>query len=443
MQSQQMPQNHMPCSNLKNDLLAEQSVLGSIMQDRNAYVIAKQTIENEKYFYFAKNRLIWQALSELIKQDQPIDHVTIRNSLIKQINDGKISLDDIFEIYNSVPTSAHCTHYAEIVAEYYRVRQMEKAYTAAQAALSEGGESRLIWEDVSRKTTSLFREKETEYSIHELMEELSNVPSTGQWGISWGIPAIDSIIREFAPESVIILGARPGHGKTTLALQLMEGWAEVGHKIFFQSMEMTKKELYIRRLSRLSGIESWKIKRGPNYQRNVDNSDYDMLTNMAASKIYDREKNLIINTRAGLSPEEISLNIRMAYETHGVNFFVLDHFHRIRFGGRGELGEQEQGLELILSTCRNLKITPLILSQLNRSVESRDDSDPQLTDLRHCGRLEEAANIVMFLYWQYQRTRDEADKNHIKITVGKNRDGVIGKINMRFIPETYSFKSEV
>jgi replicative DNA helicase len=438
-----MGQNPTQCSNPKSDLLAEQSVLGSIMQDRTAYVIAKQTIENAQYFYFAKNRLIWQALAELIKQDKPIDTVTLHDILFKQIADGKIGMEDILEISDVVPSSAHCAHYAEIVAEYYRVRQMEKAYTEAHIALNEGGESKLVWEDVSRKTTGLFREKEKEYSIHELMEELSLVPADGQWGIPWGIPSLDQNLREFAPESIIILGARPGHGKTAFALQLMEGWANFGHRVFFQSMEMTKKELYLRRLSRLSGIEEWKIKRGPNYKHNVNNADYDFLINSAASKIYDIEKKLIINTRGGLSPEEISLNIQMAYETHGVNFFVLDHFHRVKFGGKGNIGEQEEGLELILSTCRNLKITPIILSQLSRSIESREDHEPQLTDLRFCGRLEEAANLVLFLYWKYQRTRDDADKNSMKVTCAKNRSGSIGAVNMRFFPETYSFKSDV
>jgi replicative DNA helicase len=204
---------------------------------------------------------------------------------------------------------------------------------------------------------------------------------------------------------------------------------------------MSTKEIYLRRLARMSGIPMWRIKRGPRYPENRDNPEYDHIISHAASMIYDKRNSYIINDRSGLSPEEIALNIRIEYETHGIDFFALDHFHRVNFGSMSHeyRHAQEEGLELILSTCRNLGITPIILAQLNRSVESRDDREPQLTDLRECGRLEEAANIVLMLYWRYQHTQKPEDKHKLKIKCVKNRDGQTGSAIIEFVPEIYSF----
>jgi replicative DNA helicase len=426
---------------LNHDNAAEMAVLASIMYDRSAFISAKRHIADEKYFYSYRNRIVWKAISEMIRADIPIDPLTLSDKLLKEIREEKISALYFSEITDSIATSAHCEHYAGIVAENFRVRELLRAYIEATGALNENADSKAVWEDVSRKTTGLFREKEKEFTIHDLMDELEKVPAHGQWGIPWHIPSLDEYVKEFAPGSVIILGARPGHGKTTLLIQLAELWANDGHKIFFQSMEMSVKEIYLRRMARLSGVPMWKIKRGPHYFENRENPDYDHLIENSASKIYDSRDRFIVSDRAGLSPEEIALNIRIAYETHGINFFALDHFHRVNFSAnmRDMRHAQEEGLELILSTCRNLEITPIILAQLNRAVESRDSQELQLTDLRDCGRLEEAANLVLLMYWKYQHTQKPEDKHRLKIKCAKNRDGRTGSMQIEFIPETYSF----
>jgi len=220
----------------------------------------------------------------------------------------------------------------------------------------------------------------------------------------------------------------------------------IQYQIFFQSLEMTQRELYLRRLSRLSTIPLWRIKLGYGYYRNSQQPDYRKLLNGGAGEISNTENNVFVNDTSGLTPQEIALNTRVAYEHHGIDIFVLDHFHRLNFSGKYKemRHAQEQGLEIILAACKNSGITPVILAQLNRGIENTEtEREPRLSDLRDVGRLEEAATNVLFVYWKYKRTQKEEDKYAIKILNAKARDGHTGRIFLEYSPEIYHFGNTI
>jgi replicative DNA helicase len=275
------------------------------------------------------------------------------------------------------------------------------------------------------------------------MERLSTIEEQGSWGLTWGIPRLDEAIGQFSKDAVIILGARPGHGKTMLVGQWVDYWLEIGQKIFFESLEMTREELDIRRLSRISSIPAWQIRKGFNYYRNVKSEKFQPMINHAAEFIFNNEKKLIVRDRKGLTAEEIALDIKRASDFYGCNVFVLDHFHRIKFSGNGEMRhQQEQGLEIILSACSSCGMTPIILAQLNRGIENREDDVPKLSDLRDVGRLEEAATNVFFLYWKFKKTYAAEDKFKISLLNAKSRDGETGRIELTISPEIYRIWGE-
>jgi replicative DNA helicase len=414
---------------------AESWVIASLLEDRNSYSAAAAFIKSPNYFYYSITRLIWYAWSELFLEEKPFEEVLIIEKLDKEIKQGLINWSDITDMIKAVPTSQSCKYYAEIVEKNYIKRELYRLNYQSMEAL-EFNEPIDIWKNFNDKSSKLFIPKNDEYSIHDLMNELESIDENKSWGINWGLPELDNFetgLGPIAKGSIIVIGGRPGHGKTAIALQLMDGWAKRGHKIFFQSLEMTKRELDQRRLSRFSGIPLWKLRRGPsNYDR--------VLANNGAAKIYEREKNFFVSDTSGLTPEQIALNIQTAYEQHGIDIFVLDHFHRIRFHGSDNRHSMEQGLENILSVCKNKGIMPIILSQLNRAIENYEtEREPRLSDIRECGRLEEAATNVLFIYWKYKRTMLEEDKYKIKLLCAKARDGKTGRIELPFTPEIYTF----
>ena len=413
---------------IRSNFDAEVAVLGSVLTDRKSFAAASEKILSVTYFYWEKHRMVWDAIQKLILDDEPIDIITVSENLKLEIGLGKISASFICDLIDHVPTSNNCGYYAELVAEEYRAREIIRSYTNGISELQEAALSRDIWEKTSNNTSGLFREQKEYYTIDILEQELSEPKPA--WGKHWGVEALDCEIGQFPAGAIIVIGGRPGHMKTTLAIQLMDSWALMGESVFFQSMEMTSREIDLRRLSRFSEIPLWKIKQGGH---NIKS---------AVDEIKIREKHFIVSDSAGLTPDEVVLNIRIAHEKHGITFFVLDHFHRLVFSKtKGEHRHlMEEGFEKIVSACKNKKITPVILAQLNRGIEnSEGDREPKLSDLRECGRLEEAATNVLLMWWNFKKTQNERDKGEIKIFNAKSRDGKTGRFYTQLNPEIYKF----
>jgi replicative DNA helicase len=424
---------------------AENSFLGGLILNPQKYFEIANIIENEKRFFSVKNQLIYKSIIDLLKEDEPITYITITEKLFKEISSGQIEIEYITQITDTAAMVNHLEHLANIIDENYKARKLNTIYEIAKNDIKKHIEAIDIWHKVSEESAKLFKIKESDYSVQDLMEALEKLDGIDSWGREWGIQGLDSFLGPLNKDAVVIIAGRPGHGKTSLILQIIDQWAKHGEKIFFQSMEMSRSELDMRRLSRFSMIPLWRIKRGPNYFINKQDENYRSIINNAASKIYDLEKNIFVSDSCGLTPEQIALNIKINHEKHGIGIFVLDTFHRVNFSGsREHRHAMENGLETIIEACKNNKITPIILAQLNRGIENHEvEREPRLSDLRECGRLEEAATNVLMIYWKYKRTQKESDKNIIKILSSKARDSVTGRILNKYIPEIYSFQEQI
>jgi replicative DNA helicase len=426
----------------RHNFNAEIAVLGAIIIDKSKFFEASKHIKSEKFFYFEKNRLIWHAITELIKEGETVDFIMISDKLSKSIHDGAIYVSYITGITDNLPMEMDCEAYSKIVAEEFRARELYRIYDISKKYIfSREYFSIDLWKKVNEVSSSLFLKDEKQYTIHNLMEKLYTISEDNSWGFNWGIDALDKNMSQIPKGAIVIIGGRPGHCKTALATQLIDSFASRNHKIFFQSMEMSREEIDMRRLSRISGIELLKIRNGLGSPINADDDNFRHKINMAAAKIFDMERRIFISDQSGLTPEEVVLNIQVNYERYGIDMFFLDHFHRLKFGGQRELHQaQAYGLDLIVSACKNHNITSFILAQLNRSIEHADaEREPRLSDLRECGALEEVATNVLFLYWKFKKTQKEIDKYAIKILNAKSRDGSTGRIFSELRPEIYTF----
>jgi replicative DNA helicase len=217
-----------------------------------------------------------------------------------------------------------------------------------------------------------------------------------------------------------------------------------GKKIFFHSLEMTREELDLRRLARFSMIPRQALISGEAMSKILLPSvDFSRQVKFGSEQLREANKNIVFSDRCGLTPKEIALDIRKAKDTYGIDYYILDHFHRVnlmtmKYEYRHAMSE---GLEMIISACKNCKVTPIILAQLNRDIHKREtgQQEPKLFDLRECGRLEEAATCVLMVHWPYKSTYVEEEKEAFFILCAKNRDGETGRIQFKIKPETYTF----
>jgi len=419
------------------DIDAERGVLGSVCIDSEMYPIAAGIIKNKNYFYSERYQKIWEAISTLYLLKEPIDYITLSDQLSKEISTGIIKIPEITEITDKIPSSANCEYYAKIVREKWYARQLLKQYKISIKNVNDFIDSRQIWSESNENTRKIFAEEnEKKYDLNETVEELYKISGHNPWGIAWGYDPIDSAFGCLDAGTSIIIAARPSHGKTTLALQLMDGWLGQGKKILYEGLDLPCKRMDLRRISRISKIPLHEIKQGIK-----NNIEIEKEIHRAAGIIFNRQKNVIIKDTSFVTVEDIVLDIRMAHDKIGINFLILDHFHRVNWGRREEMVAMKYGLESIYDICKQLNIIPVILAQLSRNPEREDVREPKLSDLRQCGQLEESTNVVLFLHWKYKSSGKPEDMNQNKILCAKNSDGKTGRITVGFNPAIFQFEN--
>jgi replicative DNA helicase len=425
------------------DLNAEASVLGSIMLRPDKYAEAAEYILDYKYFYDSRHRLIWLAMQEMIMESKTIDYITLSEQLAQKISSGDIDPVYFTRLTDIVPSPEYCGHYAKIVAEEWRARELTKNAIELKTRLDNREDETALdaWGAFYGKSQAVLTgaDKKELPSIMNLAVELGAIKEGQGWGTPWGIIEFDQNFHEIAPGAIIVLGGRPGHNKTAMALQLLDGWLRKGKRVLFHSLEMNWREINMRRLSRLTSIPAWRIKRGSFYRINLADADYEQKIDKGVKWIYGHEKTLILNDSSGLTPQQLALSIRLAHEKEKLDFVVIDHFGLVKFDGKKEERFlRDEGLQCIVTACKSRGICCLLLAQLNRSIEREDRQDPKLSDLREVGGLEEIATNVLFTVWPYKFTNDENDLHRLRIFQCKARDGNTGKIELWINAETYT-----
>lgn len=409
---------------------AEKSVLGSILIDKDAVVQVAEFLRAE-FFYASKHADVFGAMLELYEDRDPIDLVTLSEKLkhsrrLKKIG-GSTYLSSLVE---NVPSSANIKHYGEIIRDYYvRRRLISDASELIELSFDEGTEVREVLDSAEQRVFSLSQQNlrqgfiQIKDALAESFDRLDELhkSSDSLRGVPTGFTDLDKNLAGLQKSNLVILAARPGMGKTALALNIAQ-YASVVKKIpvGFFSLEMSKEELVDRLLVSQADIDSWRLKTGK-----LSSSDFQKLSEAMGILA---EAPLFIDDKPGMSILEMRTKARRLKAEHDVELIIVDYLQLMR--GRNlenrvqEVSEISQGLK---NLARELKVPVLALSQLSRAVEHRGGNQPQLADLRESGAIEQDADVVMFLYRD-----DDDDMESMKLNIAKHRNGPLRMIELKF-----------
>ncbi|KKS33096.1 MAG: Replicative DNA helicase [Candidatus Amesbacteria bacterium GW2011_GWA2_42_12] len=417
---------------------AERSILGALLLDRDAVISVIEFLKPE-HFYEDKHRRIFEVILQLYQEREPVDVVTVSEKLKKSKALTEIGgMPLLADLVNSVPTAAHAEHYAHLVKDMYTKRQLISTATRIlEMGFDDSGDVRQILDEAEQKVFSLAQQhlrqvfvpvKDILAESFDRLDELHK--SSGNLrGVPTGFTDLDDALAGMQNSNLLILAARPGAGKTALALNIAQNVA-FGHKIpvGFFSLEMSREELMDRLLVSQAEIDAWKLKTG-----RMDEDEFTRLSD-AMGELY--ETPLYIDDTPGMSILEMRTKARRLQAEHGLKLIVVDYLQLAKPSRNmdnrvQEVSEISQGLK---NLARELKIPVLALSQLSRQVEQRGTKRPQLSDLRESGAIEQDADVVMFLW----RENDD-DLENVTLDIAKHRNGPVKSLKLRFKGDRIKF----
>src|SRR3990167_722459 len=380
---------------------AEESILGALLIDKDA-VVEVVPILKPQHFYNEKYGLIFEAILTLYEEREPIDVVTVSEKLKAKKALKKIGgISGLTELVNRVPTSAHAVNYARIIKNLSTKRELisagsrlvEKAFAENTAVtdILEEAEKLIFGLSQQHQPHQFIPVKDALAQSFDRLDELHK-QAGGLRGVPTGFNDLNNVLAGMQRANLLILAARPGVGKTSLALNIAQN-AAVQNKVpvGFFSLEMSQEELVDRLLVAQADIDAWKLKTGKLSEKDFSSLS-DAMGELAEAPLY-------IDDTPGMSIMEMRTKARRLQVEHGVEFLVVDYLqlaHSRNLENRvQEISEVSMGLK---NLARELKIPVLALSQLSRAVEHRGVRRPQLADLRESGGIEQDADVVMFLY---------------------------------------------
>lgn len=426
---------------------AEMSLLGAVLIDEEVLADASEHVDAED-FYDKRHAMIYGAMMRLYERHKPVDLLTLTDELQKKDQLAEVGGSAyLTELTNYVPTAAHASSYAEIVAQKAVRRRLIKASAdISQLGFDENTTTQELLEKAEAELFSVSDQslKQDLVSLESILtdsfdriEELHR--NKGQLrGIRTGYRDLDTMTAGLQRSDLIIIAARPAMGKTTLVTNLAYNVATIEKKpVLFFSLEMSKEQLTDRMLADASGVDSWNIRTG-----NLSDDDWAKLSEAMGEMA---EAPIFIDDTPGLSVLEMRTKARRAMHDQQLGLVIVDYLQLMQANGNHngnrvqEVSEISRGLKLI---ARELNVPVIALSQLSRSVESRTPPVPQLADLRESGSIEQDADIVSFIYRPgYYEPDNPEFQNITDLIIAKHRNGPVGKIQLYFHPERLRFMS--
>lgn len=427
-----------------HNLEAEQSVLGSLLIDRDAIIRVASSIKAED-FYLPANGSIYQAILDLYNRREPTDILTLTDELSRRNQLEQIGgLAYLTSLLDAVPTAVHVEYYGRIVE---RTATMRRLINAGASIVGVGYRDDLDVEDaldLAEKTVfdvSQRRSTRDFVSISEVLERFFDQIDYLQQnrgsvvGVPTGFGELDQLTGGLQRSDLVVIAARPGFGKTSLGLGIAYA-AAVQHArtVGIFSLEMSAEQLVQRLISAETGVDSHRLRLGQ-----INDGEWD-----SVSRAFGRlgEAKIYIDDGAGLSVMDIRTKARRLQAEKGLDLVVVDYL-QLMHSRRGdnrvqEVSEISRGLK---GLARELNVPVVALSQLSRAVESRaaNDHKPLLSDLRESGSIEQDADVVIFIHREDRYKEDSEKKGIAEIIVAKHRNGPIGSINLRFFDKTARF----
>ena len=429
-------QKNLPCA-----LEAEQSVLGSILIDPNCFADLTEIIHADD-FYLDEHGEIFYAMQDLFAKSREIDLVTLIDTLVSRgVYNEEESKKYIKVIAETVPSAANVLDYAKIVREKSLLRSLiGAADEIRETAFSAQGDVKDIIDSADAKVFSIAQGSESKGFVHireaisrtyERLDLLARDKDAAS-GTPTGFSALDRTIVGLGEGDLVLIGARPGMGKTSFAMNVATNIAKSSQKnVCVFSLEMSAEQLASRMLSSEALVDSYAIRSG-----NLTTDQYKKLADAAADL---SESNILIDDTTGITVTRMKAKLR---RVKNLGLVVVDYLQLMQ-GERNsdnrvlEVGDISRGLKIL---AKELKIPVICCAQLSRGPESRTDKRPMLSDLRDSGAIEQDADIVMFLYRdEYYKAPGEGEQSIAECIVAKNRHGSTGTVKLGWIGQFTKF----
>lgn len=434
---------------MPHSIEAEQSVLGCILIDTNAAINILSDLKEDD-FYVEAHKIIFDSMFAVYKNTSPVDFVTLSDELEKRnMLDSVGGLEYITFLTNFVPSASNFSHYVDIVRRNSILRKLifssnkiaEFAYTnpSKEDALAFAEKNIFdISQSEDKSTLSHLRD-----SIGAVLDKFEAIQKDRDSlkGLATGFYGLDKITNGLQKSDLILIAARPGFGKTSLAMNIVNNIAiNKGAKCAIFSLEMPKVQLAQRSLCSVAYVSMEKALKGE-----LNSTEWNALWSanekLSKAEIYVDDSSL--NT-----PIEILSKCRRLKTEHGLDLIMIDYLQLMNAGGKAKDNRQQEISEISRSLkilARELDVPVIVLSQLSRAVESRKDHRPVLSDLRESGAIEQDADIVMFIHRadMYNDTPEGQNPSTngvvAEILIAKHRNGALGSIPVKWISEITTF----
>ncbi|MEY4323625.1 MAG: replicative helicase [Actinomycetota bacterium] len=428
------------------DIAAEASVLGAMMLSKDAISDTVEIIKSAADFYRPAHQIIFNAILDLYVQDHPADAVTIAAELTRRGELVKIGgAAYLHTLVAGVPTAANADFYAGIVRERAVLRRLVEAGTRiTQMGYSGTGE---VDDIVDRAQAEVFQVTEQRTSedykplniiLQNVVEEIDAISKHGESlnGVPTGFEDLDRITNGFHKGQLIIVAARPGVGKSTLAMDFTRAASlHADMPAAFFSLEMSSSEIVMRLLAAETGIDLNLIRTGK-----LSPMQWDQLA-LRMAKL--SEKPLFLDDSPNLTMMEIRAKARRLKQRHNIQLIVVDYIQLMTSGKKVESRQQEvsefsRQMKLL---AKELQVPVIALSQLNRGPEGRNDKKPMLSDLRESGSLEQDADMVILIHREDMYNKESARLGEADLMVAKHRNGPTKDIAVAFQGARSRFQS--
>ena len=429
---------------LPHSVEAEQAVLGSMLIDPRCVpeVIDKLRVDD---FYLRQNREIYETIYSMFNYSLTIDPVTVLENMKKSgYYDENQSRGYILQLMDTTPTAANVLEYVEIIRDKTLLRRVAETAGELTALVQEGtdsgqdvleaAEQRIYAIRQGRAAKGLTPISSVLIEVYDRLSELAASDSAIP-GLSTGLKDLDRAISGLNKSDLILLAARPGMGKTSMALNiLLDAGKKSGKTVAFFSLEMSKEQLAMRLISGECFVDNKKLVTGK-----LTEQDWESVA-LAADSL--NRANILIDDDSSVTVADINAKCR---RVDNLGLVVIDYLQLMQSaGGKTRSGDNRQ--QIVSDISRSLKIMAkelnvpvLCLSQLSRANESRTDKRPMLSDLRESGAIEQDADIVLFLYRDGYYNKDSENPNLAECIIAKNRHGETGTVQLQWMPEFTTF----
>ena len=423
---------------------AEQAVLGSMLIDADCVKDVMDQLQTQD-FYLRTNRDIFETIYQMFVYSKPIDGVTVAGEMEKNGKSNEQTRSYLVQLMEVTPTSANVMEYVRIVQEKSLMRQVAFAAGRITAMVQQGtGSAGDMLEAAEQRIYAIRRGRSAQGMVPvsmvlgDVMSQLAELSARGGKsvpGLSTGLSAVDAKINGMNKSDLLLLAARPGMGKTSMALNVaLSAARESGKTVAIFSLEMSKEQLVTRLIASEGLVENQRLITG-----NLRESDWQRIAE-AASALSCMD--IRIDDNPLLTMADMNAKCR---RLENLGLVVIDYLQLMTSaGGKGYSGENRQQAvsdisRMLKIMAKELQVPVLCLSQLSRANEKREDKRPMLSDLRESGAIEQDADIVMFLYRDDYYNADTEKRNVAECIVAKNRHGETGKVELRWMPEYTAF----